>query len=152
MQMDCQPPPASKRFVHPLRGTSNSTFYSVTSPQPRKTVQLLPSKPSLSLSPATHGDMVSEGDEGGQCRGRGDGDGEHLPVQPVVVGIQHREVEDVGHGLIAGLKRGGVAVGSGHGESGSPRQIHPIPAVRGEAVLLEERWCLCSQLSFTFIP
>lgn len=120
MQMACQPPLASKGFGHPVHGTSDTTFYSVVSPQGRKTAQLLPSEPLLSLSPVswagTHSDVVSEGDE---SQGRCDGDGEHLPVQPVVVSIQHREVEDVGDGLIAGLKRGGVAVESGHRESGS---------------------------------
>lgn len=102
---------------------TNILFFSVISPQSRKTVQLLPSKPLLSLFPvcwaATHSDMVSKGDERGQRPGRCDGGGEHLPVQPVVVSIQDREVEDVRNGLVAGLKRGGVAVESGHRESGS---------------------------------
>lgn len=74
--------------------------------------------------------MVSEGNECRQCLGRGDGDSEHLPVQPVVVSIQDREVEDVCDGLIAGLKRGGVAVESGHRESGSltdPQADAPCP-------------------------
>lgn len=48
--MDCQPPLASKGFVHPLHGTSSTMFYSLISPQSRKTAQLLPSKPLLSLS------------------------------------------------------------------------------------------------------
>lgn len=91
--MDCQPPLASQGFVHPLHGTSSTMFYSLISPQSRKTAQLLPSKPLLSLSPVswagTHSDMVSKGHECRQRQGRCDGDGEHLPVQPVVVSIQH---------------------------------------------------------------
>lgn len=49
-------------------------------------------------------------------------------------------MEDVSNGLIAGLKRGGVAVESGHRESGS--------ATDPQA----QRWRLSSQPSSTFIP
>lgn len=38
----------------------------------------------------------------------GDGDGEHLVVQAIVVSVVHHKVEDVGDGLAARLQGGDV--------------------------------------------
>lgn len=87
---------------------------SAISPQSRKTVQFLTSKTFLSLFlvswVATYSDMVSKSNERWHCLGRCDSDGEHLSVKPVVISVKNSEVEDVHNWLIAGLKRGGVAV------------------------------------------
>lgn len=54
--------------------------------------------------------MVSKGNERWHRLGRGDSDGKHLPVKPVIVSVRNSEVESVRNWLIAGLKYGGVTV------------------------------------------